>query len=105
MQSSLISFPSSKKATKTLPRSALPLPRRSAGRTMEPLRDVRRTFPPCLIPSFLASSGWISQTAEPYARFSSGTLPVMVPVCHCSRTRPVQSQKGYCLSGDSAGGS
>ena len=29
----------------------------------------------------------------------------MVPVCQCSSTRPVQSQKGNCLSGASAAGS
>ena len=35
------------------------------------------------------------------AWWSSFTRRVMVPVCQCSRTRPVQSQNGYSVSGDS----
>jgi hypothetical protein len=44
-------------------------------------------------------------TAFGNARYSSGTRRVIEPECQCSSTRPVASQNGYSLSGDSAGGS
>ena len=47
----------------------------------------------------------MKQTASGKARYSSGTRRVMVPECQCSSTRPVESQSGYSLSGDSAAGS
>ncbi len=47
----------------------------------------------------------MKQTALGKALYSSGTRRVMEPECQCSSTRPVDSQNGYSLSGDSAGGS
>ena len=42
--------------------------------------------------------------AEALVLRSGGMRMVSVPVCQCSRTRPVQSQSGYSSFGTSGGG-
>ena len=77
---------------KTMPRRGMSTTR--AAITDSPRREVIRTGVPLRTPSSTASSGWISRNDFGYARRSSGARMVIVPVCQCSSTRPVDSTNG-----------
>jgi hypothetical protein len=80
-------------------------PRVSTRVRISPRRETILISLPRRTPSAFASSGCMKQTAFGTARYSSGTRRVIEPECQCSSTRPVDSQNGNSLSGDSAGGS
>src|SRR5262249_23700743 len=57
------------------------------------------TVSPLLIPRAKASASLSSKWPRPEVFASSGIRSVMVPVCHCSSTRPVVSRKGKSFVG------
>ncbi|MNY56656.1 hypothetical protein D3C86_1927610 [compost metagenome] len=101
----LISLLASKNGTNTKPRGGLLRPRVSMRARISPRRLISFTSLPRRAFKALASSGCMYTSASGTALYNSSTRWVMVPVCQCSRTRPVLSQNGYSASGISAGGS
>ncbi|CSA64059.1 Uncharacterised protein [Vibrio cholerae] len=95
----------SKKGTNTKPFGGLLRPRVSTRTRTSPRELEISTSSPRRKPRACASSWCIKHSASGTALYSSGTRRVIVPVCQCSRTRPVQSHKSYSSLGISGGAS